>query len=106
MKGWVNWDGRFLPDFLYYTDAKAITRMQKRVHADGKAGEVLELDLEHPSEELQKPVLAALSNPVNHGDYTLKAMLGNPDKFSVRKQLLEQVIEGFFTVCLFYLIAC
>jgi len=98
LTAWLDWAPRGPRPLYFHTDEAAIRHLQHNLHYNGQKGKVVGLDLESPKAEYQTELLKDLPAPQNQGCYYLKAILDNPARFYMRKELLPALIQSYYKI--------
>jgi hypothetical protein len=92
------WLGDITGSMMYTTDDEAVHHLQANLHLNGQKGTVVALNLLFPQPELREEILKDIVKPENQGSYFLKAVLADPRRFYLRKELVEALIRSLFNI--------
>ena len=90
MDAWlVSYLGEYPRAFVHCTDDDAYDHLERSLQIAG-------IDLFAPATNIRDTVLKAITIPDNVGDSHIRAMLEQPDKYGVDKNVVETAIKSFY----------
>jgi len=93
---WLDYAPRGPAMFYYHTDSAAVLRVQQKLHVDGSADKVVGLELDAPEARWRETISLLLKQSRYHGCTYIKAILDEPERFYVRKELPGYVVVAYF----------
>jgi len=98
LTAWLDWAPRGSQPLALQTDEASTLHLQKNLHYNGAKGKVVDLDLDAPKPEYHTELYKDLPHSKNQGCHYLKAILDDPARFYVRRELLPSLIEAFYRI--------
>lgn len=95
-KKWLDYAPRGPALFYYHTDSAAVLRVQQKLHVGGSSDKVVGLELDAPEARWRETISQLLKQSRFHGCTYIKAILDEPERFYLRRELPGYVVTAFF----------
>jgi len=80
----------------FHSDTLSVHQLELHLVTKGKTGGIVGLSLDDPPSQYQASLLENLIKSRYHGCEYIRALLDNPERFYVRSQLLQYLIQAYF----------
>lgn len=93
---WVTWHRRGDTTFFHHTDEEAVQKLARRLHVNGLANVLTDVDIHNPPVDLREEMLLLLNQTSHQGSRVIRKFLEFPQKYEIRPELTSSMIRAFY----------